>query len=64
VTGNTGTQVKGAAQQIKGKVETAVGKLKDAVSDAKDDAVASHQTHEETKREQREVVLAENHNLL
>ena len=35
LTGNTGTEVKGAVQQVKGKVETAVGKLKDAGRDAK-----------------------------
>jgi uncharacterized protein YjbJ (UPF0337 family) len=29
LTGDTRTEVEGAAQQIKGKVETAVGKLKD-----------------------------------
>ncbi len=31
LTGDTRTEVEGAAQQVKGKVETAVGKLKDAV---------------------------------
>ena len=30
-TGDTGTQVDGAAQQVKGKVEKAVGNLRDAV---------------------------------
>jgi uncharacterized protein YjbJ (UPF0337 family) len=30
LTGDTGTEVEGAAQQVKGKVETAVGKLTDA----------------------------------
>jgi uncharacterized protein YjbJ (UPF0337 family) len=34
LTGNTGTQVEGAAQQLKGKVENAWGKTKDAVRDA------------------------------
>jgi uncharacterized protein YjbJ (UPF0337 family) len=29
LTGDTGTEVEGAAQQIKGKVESAVGVLKD-----------------------------------
>jgi uncharacterized protein YjbJ (UPF0337 family) len=29
LTGDTRTEVEGAAQQIKGKVETAVGKVKD-----------------------------------
>jgi uncharacterized protein YjbJ (UPF0337 family) len=41
LTGDTSTEVKGAAQQIKGKVENAVGKLKDAGRGVKDDAVAS-----------------------
>jgi uncharacterized protein YjbJ (UPF0337 family) len=34
MTGNTGTQVKGAVQQLKGKAEKAVGRLKDAGRDA------------------------------
>jgi uncharacterized protein YjbJ (UPF0337 family) len=34
LTGNTGTEVEGAAQQLKGKVENAWGKTKDAVRDA------------------------------
>lgn len=33
-TGDTKTQVDGAAQQIKGKAEKAVGNIKDAVHDA------------------------------
>jgi uncharacterized protein YjbJ (UPF0337 family) len=48
LTGNTGTEVRGAAQQIKGKVETAVGKVKDAARDAKDNAAAPHGTCHET----------------
>jgi uncharacterized protein YjbJ (UPF0337 family) len=32
-TGDTGTQVDGAAQQVKGKVEKAVGNIKDAAKD-------------------------------
>lgn len=35
-TGDTKTQVEGAAQQVKGKVENAWGKAKDAVRDTKD----------------------------
>lgn len=31
-TGDTGTQVDGAAQQVKGKAEKAVGNLRDAVN--------------------------------
>lgn len=37
-TGNTDTQVEGAAQQVKGKVEKAVGNVKDAAKDATKDA--------------------------
>lgn len=33
-TGDTGTQVEGAAQQVKGKAEKAWGNLKDAARDA------------------------------
>ena len=33
-TGDTQTQVDGAAQQVKGKIEKAVGNVKDAVHDA------------------------------
>ena len=33
-TGNTGTQVDGAAQQVKGKVEKAMGSFKDASKNA------------------------------
>jgi len=33
-TGNTQTQVDGAAQQVKGKAEKAVGNIRDAVKDA------------------------------
>jgi uncharacterized protein YjbJ (UPF0337 family) len=33
-TGDTGTQVDGAAQQVKGKVEKAMGNFKDAAKDA------------------------------
>jgi uncharacterized protein YjbJ (UPF0337 family) len=37
-TGDTNTQVEGAAQQVKGKVEKAWGNIKDAAHDAKKDA--------------------------
>ena len=40
LTGNTGTQVRGAVQQVKGKAEMAVGKLKDAAHVAKENAAA------------------------
>jgi uncharacterized protein YjbJ (UPF0337 family) len=36
LTGDTETQMEGAAQQIKGKVETAVGKLTDAALEAQE----------------------------
>src|ERR1035438_2495939 len=41
-TGNTKTQVEGAAQQIKGKTEKVVGNVKDAFRDAHDDAAKEH----------------------
>jgi uncharacterized protein YjbJ (UPF0337 family) len=37
-TGDTGTQVDGAAQQVKGKAEKVVGGLKDAVRGTANDA--------------------------
>jgi uncharacterized protein YjbJ (UPF0337 family) len=37
-TGDTGTQVDGAAQQVKGKAEKAVGAVKDAVRGSTSDA--------------------------
>ena len=43
LTGNTGTQVEGAAQQLKGKVENAVGKLKDAGRNAQANYKASQE---------------------
>ncbi len=42
-TGDTGTQVDGAAQQVKGKVEKAWGNVKEAAHDAnKDHVVVEH----------------------
>jgi uncharacterized protein YjbJ (UPF0337 family) len=41
-TGDTRTELEGAAQQIKGKVENAVGKLKDAARDAHSRATEPH----------------------
>ena len=64
LTGNSGTQVRGAVQQLKGKAETAVGKLKDAVSDAKDDAIARQRRNEEAESKRRVVIVAENRNSL
>lgn len=45
VTGDSRTQVEGAAQQIKGKVETAVGKFKDAAHNAKVKSPPPHETN-------------------
>ena len=66
LTGNTRTQVEGAAQQVKGKVETAVGKLKDGVRYADHDLATQHEAKadEAAQREDRSVLRAENHNLL
>ena len=67
-TGDTKSQVEGAAQQVKGKVENAWGKAKDAVRDAKDEMKRPHDTtevkrprdsnilDEETEREREEDV--------
>jgi uncharacterized protein YjbJ (UPF0337 family) len=64
LTGDTKTEVKGAAQQIKGKVENAVGKLKDAGRDLHDHVVASNLADKEADRRKREAVLAKNHTVL
>jgi len=55
-TGDTGTQVDGAAQQVKGKVEKAVGNLRDAVKpgttrDVDTDRNIDDNTDRETIRE-------------
>ena len=63
LTGNTGIQARGAVQQVKGKVETAVGKLKDAGRDAKKCATTQHEANE-AEYERREVIVAENRNLM
>jgi hypothetical protein len=67
LTGNTRTQVEGAAQQIKGKVEKTIGELKDAGRDVRDRVLTAHETHEaeeETKREERKAKLVHDHNLM
>jgi uncharacterized protein YjbJ (UPF0337 family) len=51
LTGNTGTEVRGAAQQVKGKVETAIGKAKDAVRDANGNAAVQHQCSQKAGNE-------------
>ena len=50
-TGDTKTQVEGAAQQIKGKAEKAVGNVKDAARDLKTDVDREHQKKAEADRE-------------
>ena len=55
-TGDTGTQVDGAAQQVEGKVEKAVGNLRDAVKpgttrDVDTDRNIDDNTDRETIRE-------------
>jgi uncharacterized protein YjbJ (UPF0337 family) len=52
-TGDTNTQVDGAAQQIKGKAEKAWGNVKDAAKDANTDA-SREQATEARERERRE----------
>jgi uncharacterized protein YjbJ (UPF0337 family) len=53
LTGDTGTEVKGAVQQIKGKAETAIGKTKDAIRDAHDNLTAPPVTNEKPERKHR-----------
>ena len=50
-TGDTGTQVDGAAQQVKGKVEKAWGNVKDAARDAADDANRSDRTTDDVRND-------------
>jgi len=51
-TGDTGTQVDGAAQQVKGKVEKAVGNVRDAVnSGTKRDVATDRDIDDNTDRE-------------
>ena len=50
-TGDTGTQVDGAAQQVKGKVEKAWGNVKDAARDAADDANRSGRTTDDVRND-------------
>jgi len=51
-TGDTKTQVEGAAQQIKGKTEKLVGNVKDAAHDAQKNI--DHNAREEKREEKRE----------
>lgn len=41
MTGNTRTEVSGAAQELKGKVQKTVGKMKDAARDGQDRSSAA-----------------------
>ena len=50
-TGDTGTQVDGAAQQVKGKVEKAWGNVKDAARNAADDAKRSDRTTDDARND-------------
>jgi uncharacterized protein YjbJ (UPF0337 family) len=45
LTGNSRTEVEGAAQQLKGKVENTVGKVKDEAHDAQDNSTAPLETN-------------------
>lgn len=64
LTGDTKTEVEGAVQQVKGKVENAWGKTKDAARDAKANVKASNAANEKVARENREVIVAEDRNLI
>jgi uncharacterized protein YjbJ (UPF0337 family) len=50
-TGNTETQVDGAAQQVKGKVEKTIGNVKDAVRGTTKDADHSRDMDDDLNRE-------------
>jgi len=64
LTGDTATQVEGAVQQVKGKVQNAWGKAKDAARDVQANLKASNAASEEAARENREILAAEDRNLL
>ena len=49
-TGDTGTQVDGAAQQVKGKVEKALGNIKDTARDAANEVDRSNRDTTRTDR--------------
>jgi uncharacterized protein YjbJ (UPF0337 family) len=61
-TGDTKTQVDGAAQQIKGKAEKAVGGVKEAVRDARTDADREKERRAEADRESEHVGSGPNSN--
>jgi uncharacterized protein YjbJ (UPF0337 family) len=50
-TGDTNTQVEGAAQQVKGKAQKAWGNVKDAAQNAADSAQSARETGVEHQRE-------------
>lgn len=50
-TGNTETQVEGAAQQVKGKAEKAVGNLRDALHSDKSDPKVDRDIDDKSNRE-------------
>jgi uncharacterized protein YjbJ (UPF0337 family) len=61
-TGDTDTQVEGAAQQIKGKAQKAVGNVKDAVHDAaKNGNTVDRENEQEKGREQERERQREQH---
>lgn len=61
-TGDTDTQVEGAAQQIKGKAQKAVGNVKDAIHDAsKNNSAVDRETEQEKGREQERERQREQH---
>ena len=53
-TGNTGTQVEGAAQQIKGKAQKIVGNVKDAARDASKNSVDRENEQEKGREQERQ----------
>jgi uncharacterized protein YjbJ (UPF0337 family) len=55
-TGDTGTQVEGAAQQLKGKAEKAVGNVKDAARDVKKNVQSHDNSHDAGSKQENERV--------
>ncbi len=50
-TGDTKSEIEGAAQQVKGKAEKAVGKVRDAVSSTKENIETEHEIDDNRDRE-------------
>jgi uncharacterized protein YjbJ (UPF0337 family) len=60
-TGDTDTQVEGAAQQAKGKLQKAWGNMKDAARDAKSEADRESEANRAEERNRQEAEKAHTH---